>query len=77
MELHTTERLTRREFIAAGAAAGALALPERAKVVVVTTSAAMGPGSSPPLALVERMLEKGVTTRRVVATLRTRRYRRR
>jgi hypothetical protein len=34
----------------------------KAKVVVVTTQAPIGPGSPPPLALVEKMLEKGIVT---------------
>jgi hypothetical protein len=66
--------MTRRELIGRGAmTAGALALPgaweaaqaaeaSKAKVVVVTTKANIGPGSPPPLPLVEKMLEKGVTT---------------
>lgn len=63
--------LTRRELLTrAGATAGALSLPgsllaspdqpTRAKVVVVTTKAAMNPETPPPLAVVETMLEKGV-----------------
>src|SRR5579862_8786201 len=65
-------RITRREFVGRSAlAAGALAVPfgtdtahaagaPKAKVVVVTTREAIGPGSPPPLALIEKMLEKGM-----------------
>ncbi|HLK60845.1 MAG TPA: DUF362 domain-containing protein, partial [Chthonomonadaceae bacterium] len=65
-------RLTRRQFVQCSAlTAGALALPfgaealqgekPKAKVVVVTTKATLGPSSPPSLALVEQMLEKGIT----------------
>ncbi len=65
---------SRREFVSRSAlAAGALLLPAgasalaagetpRAKVVVVTTKEALGPGHAPPLTLIEKMVEKGVTT---------------
>lgn len=64
--------VTRRRLLVQGAAlAGAVLLPDealaeaapqRAKVVVVTARDALGAGKEIPLALVERMLEKGVTT---------------
>jgi hypothetical protein len=65
--------LSRREFIARSAlAAGTLLLPGEAsalaaaqtpkvKVVIVTTKEALKPGISPPLPLVEKMIEKGIT----------------
>lgn len=68
------EAITRREFVSRSAlAAATMALPfgaesalagegPKAKVVVVTTKAAIGPGSPPPLPLLEKMVEKGVTT---------------
>ncbi len=67
MEHRIGRPVTRRQFVArAGAAAGALVFPEwaaaRAKVVVVTAREAMGPANPPTLPLVERMLEKGITT---------------
>jgi len=63
--------ITRREFVQRSAlAAGALAAPEwagadsgaKAKVVVVTTKAALSPEKPPSLELVEKMVEKGITT---------------
>lgn len=74
-ERHGTQQnaLTRRELVQRTAlTAGTLLLPgwvqaaagqnKLAKVVVVTTKAAMNPDTPPPLAIVEKMLEKGVTT---------------
>lgn len=65
--------LGRRDFVRRSAlAAGALAASTwvdawageapKAKVVVVTTKAPLGPGASPPLELVEKMVETGITT---------------
>jgi hypothetical protein len=66
--------ITRRELVGRAAiTAGALALPgacqmagaaegPKTMVVVVSTRANIGPGSAPPLPLIEKMVEKGVTT---------------
>src|SRR5437868_13907782 len=67
--VHSHEGITRRELGARAAiGAAALVLPEwaaaesRAKVVIVSTSAPSNPRTPPPLELIEKMVEKGVTT---------------
>lgn len=68
---HNNHLITRREaLVGAAVATGAALLPEaveaeraaKARVVVVTTGAEISQGKPAPLALIERMLEKGVTT---------------
>ncbi len=61
--------ITRRELVQGAAASGLMALPavahaagSKTKVVVVTTSAAVSPDKPSTLALIEQMVEKGITT---------------